>query len=695
MKLDTYEIAVENDGSLTLSGENRRKNGQARRWKIARTLPQLDGEAIEPVRFEVHTRTDDEIAIDYDTHRGTVHLTIQRLDGRTCLWKMTVRGFPDGMTWQQASPFWSSSLHGFDAAYRSGRYGWEQAEIHPLGGSAIWKSDSLLGLSAGHWLLIGFVTHTNCFTHFDYAADNAPLDWVRAACEWENAGTRQPASQLATEEMVIIENPYLEGALARWADITAGKMNARVRPENVIAFDSWYRDFDHGTHQRCIDVLLAMAGERDLLPFTHFIIGMGWHANLGDWLDPNPAYGAPVVQTIAEIRRAGLKPGLWFAPFMIGNRSSVFAAHPDWVARKADGLPHAVCSSYGEPRLWFGNEEIYAADPTDPGFLDYIGRCVRTFREEWGVDLLRLDFCHYGCLQDSIYGRAGITHAQAYRRALNVIREAFGEGFILACSAPLNASVGLIDGCRVNAETGPEWRGWYDSASAMSDALARAHLHRRFWLNDAGAAVVRDYFSRLDPDEVRSRGLLQSVTAGVFSTGDDLRLLSPDRRDLLRFLMPIQGSPCEIIEHDLHQVAVLRKTTLIGSQAFVMLAAVNLTDDERAVEIDLVRHGLTRTYHVFDLWEQVYAGRLRGTVRTVLTAHGSALFALTESMGAAAEVVCSSSHVTGAEDIDAIVYTDDSIQITPRRAECRAVIFAAEGIDAPDGLTLRDCGRGA
>ena len=733
MRFETYEIAIESNGTITISSIQQRLRMRGREWKLAHVLPQIDGSPIEYLGFTVRESTDDALHVDYDTPNGLVNLDVRKLDPVTASWKMKIGQFPHGASWRHTGPFSAHSIHGFDTAYHSGRFGWEPAGIHTLGGTAAWHSDYVLGLLADAWLVLGFVTHRNSFTRFEYAAGltphspspslergrggegKAPLDRLTACCECEGVHVKDSMRAIAAEEMIITQGRTLDDALSHWADITASRMGARVRPlrshasDCVIAYDSWYQDYQYGSHARCISALKSLKSERRELPFTHFIIGMGYHANLGDWLDPNPAYGPPVTETIAAIKDAGLKPGIWFAPFMVGNRSKLNAAHPDWLARRHNGLPYDVCSSYGEPRLWFGNEEIYAADPTNPEFINHVGHCARVFREEWGVDLLKLDFCHYACMPDSVFGSEAIgeaapamTHAQAYRLAMRAIRDAFGDGFILASSAPLCTSIGLVDGCRVNGEVGPEWVNWYNSTRSMRAALLRAFMHRRFWLNDGGPVTARDFFSHLDPNEARTRGLVQSVTGAVFTTGDDVGRLSAnefshrDRHELLRFLLPIHGTASVASDLGPQQWTVLLKSTVIGEQAFSMLAIVNLGEDESTVELDLRAHGLTgSSYHVFDLWRQTYLGRKHGVLKAVVPVHGSVLYSVSEACGEAAEVVCAADHVTGAESIGAITCDESSIEIVPLRTPCRAIIFAPDGIDAPEGVFVRDLGDGA
>ena len=85
-----------------------------------------------------------------------------------------------------------------------------------------------------------------------------------------------------------------------------------------------------------------------------------------------------------EIRDAGFIPGLWIAPHLVGNRSRLFAEHPDWVVRdRRSGGPLAAMRFYGEFRWHKRSEEYYILDVTHPDAAAYIAGVFRTWRRAW------------------------------------------------------------------------------------------------------------------------------------------------------------------------------------------------------------------------------------------------------------------------------------------------------------------------
>ena len=86
---------------------------------------------------------------------------------------------------------------------------------------------------------------------------------------------------------------------------------------------------------------------------------------------------------------------------MVGNRSRLFAEHPDWVVKdRRTGAPLAPMTFYGEFRWHKRSEEYYVLDVTHPEAEAYIREVFRTWARDWGCAYFKTDFMHLG----SIYG---------------------------------------------------------------------------------------------------------------------------------------------------------------------------------------------------------------------------------------------------------------------------------------------------
>ena len=57
------------------------------------------------------------------------------------------------------------------------------------------------------------------------------------------------------------------------------------------------------------------------MPLDIFQIDDGFTPEMGDWLDVKPQFPRGMAPLLADIAAAGFRPGLWIAPFLVGNRS--------------------------------------------------------------------------------------------------------------------------------------------------------------------------------------------------------------------------------------------------------------------------------------------------------------------------------------------------------------------------------------
>ena len=56
-------------------------------------------------------------------------------------------------------------------------------------------------------------------------------------------------------------------------------------------------------------------------PFDIFLVDDGFTPEMGDWLETKPQFPNGITPVLGAARSAGFTPGLWIAPFMVGNRS--------------------------------------------------------------------------------------------------------------------------------------------------------------------------------------------------------------------------------------------------------------------------------------------------------------------------------------------------------------------------------------
>src|SRR5690606_19053569 len=119
-------------------------------------------------------------------------------------------------------------------------------------------------------------------------------------------------------------------------------------------------------------------------------------------------------------------PGLWIAPFLVGNRSRLYQQHPDWVLKDREtGGPLVHYRFYEEFRWHKRSEEYYVLDATHPDAFEYLRRVFRTWRQEGGCEYFKTDFMYAGSEygpQRAVYHTPGLTRIEVWRRVAEMIR---------------------------------------------------------------------------------------------------------------------------------------------------------------------------------------------------------------------------------------------------------------------------------
>jgi len=327
--------------------------------------------------------------------------------------------------------------------------------------------------------------------------------------------------------------------LAGWAARAGAFGGARVGAPYQVGWCSWYHYF----HDITEDALRANLARAAAWPFDVFQLDDGFQSAIGDWLTTNDKFPSELDAIAASIAAAGRTPGLWIAPFIVAPDSRVATEHPDWLARYADGSP---LFGMVNPEWGGGLDGLqYALDTTHPAVLTHLEHVARTLVDA-GFPYLKLDFT-FAPSFDGVWADPSRTPAQRVRAGYEAIRRGAGDDtFILGCGVPLSHVVGLVDGNRIGPDVAPSWAieagydflpGYTDcqpaTLHAFRNTLARAHQHRRLWLNDPDCLMLRQAETRLSPAAARTWAETVAVSGGMALVSDDLALLDDDARRLL------------------------------------------------------------------------------------------------------------------------------------------------------------------
>jgi alpha-galactosidase len=329
-------------------------------------------------------------------------------------------------------------------------------------------------------------------------------------------------------------------ALDDWARRAGAGAGARTAAAYQVGWCSWYHYF-HDVSEEVLRANLALAGD---WPFDVFQLDDGFQSAIGDWLTTNDRFPTDLDGLAGAIAGAGRVPGIWIAPFLVAPDSAVARAHPDWIARRPDGVE--LLPGMFNP-AWGGGLDgiMWTLDTTHPEVLDHLEHVARSLRQA-GFPYLKLDFT-YAPSFDGVFHDPSRTPAERVRAGYDAVRRGAGDdAFLLGCGAPLSHVVGVVDGNRIGSDVAPSWTlppdhqgipGYQDgepaTLHAFRNTLARSFLHRRLWLNDPDCLMLRTEDTALTPEAMRTWAHAVAVSGGMALVSDDLALLGPEARRLL------------------------------------------------------------------------------------------------------------------------------------------------------------------
>ncbi len=440
---------------------------------------------------------------------------------------------------------------------RSGYFSWDGSyyvpvEELPVGGAIQgYAVTQLLPFNETGSVVIGFDKH-DTFQQMITLTRGEQGFALRFETLWDRR--ERGDHRLLSEWLVILERDAVENALREWAQLVAHAMNARTNTPPISGWCSWYNLYANINEEIILQHLQATREivQRENLPMQVFQIDDGFTPEMGDWLDVKPQFPRGIKPLLDEFRAAGFTPGLWIAPFMVGNRSRLYADHPDWVVKdRATGQPIAHMKFYSEFRWHKRSEEYYILDTTHPDAFAYLREVFRVWRHEWGCEYFKTDFMHFGSeygADRAVWHRPGMTRIEIWRRTVEMIREEIGDALWLGCGCPLWASVGVVDAMRIGRDVGVEWSAnsatLQTAQSLLRDQTTRNFGNRILWQADPDCILLRDRYHNLTDTEARSLALYAGMSAGLRVTSDHLGELSAGRLMLWKEILSWEDGVC-------------------------------------------------------------------------------------------------------------------------------------------------------
>lgn len=318
-------------------------------------------------------------------------------------------------------------------------------------------------------------------------------------------------------ELSAFELYFAEGTEAEVFDGWFSAMGIKPRTNKPIAgYSSWYNRYQNITEETVISDLEgcgSVFSEGDL-----FQVDDGWERYVGDWTEPDAAKFPSGMKSVADkIHDSGFLAGLWLAPFVCEEKSDVFRSHPDWLF-KAEGKPWKCGGN------WSG---FYALDIDVPAVRDYLKSVFDKVLNNWGFDLVKLDFL-YGA---AAFGTKSESRGGRMIRAMELLRQWCGDKLILGCGVPVMPAFGIADYCRVSCDVGLDWddrrvmrllhRERVSTKQAIGNTVFRRQLNGRAYLSDPDVFFLREENLSLTPAQKDKLARVNALLGGVLLTSDD------------------------------------------------------------------------------------------------------------------------------------------------------------------------------
>lgn len=343
-------------------------------------------------------------------------------------------------------------------------------------------------------------------------------------------------ASISSERLLFTAGSDYHAELENYGAAIRELHHSRIAEHNLLGWWSWTAFYMKITEGNTFTNALWQAEHLKSLGYNLFHFDFGYGFARSDYAIPNASKFPHGMRAVTDhIRELGLTIGIWTAPFEVGERSSVYEQHKDWLVHNVKGEPIPITTDEEVP-----TERLFVLDSTHPAAQEFMRQTYRTLVREWGVKYIKLDFMDNTAIEGN-YFRPNTTALEAQRIGLQVIRDAVGPDVLLdKDGSPMLTPVGIVDEGRTSQDTGHTFERSKEAAPGIA---ARYYMHRNFYIEDPDAFTVsrqlleeRKIEAPLTLDEARVSIALAAVSGGMFEIGDDLPTLGkdPDRVKLLK-----------------------------------------------------------------------------------------------------------------------------------------------------------------
>jgi len=225
-----------------------------------------------------------------------------------------------------------------------------------------------------------------------HAADDYPFrKWLAPGMDWTSPcafvspyfNTSNPAEILNTTisdyvrknmGIRLAKMPHIPTSVYNtWAPFRGDMTTASVIDVAQKAADCGFKYFVMDAGWNTIDGNPTMTGDKDL----------DWILNLGDWKEDLSKFPNGLKEVFDEVKRLGMKSGLWISVATATKNAKVYRDHPDWFVKDENGNPAFLHDESGNPN------QVTAC--LGSGYFGYIKESILGLVNKHGLKYVKLD----------------------------------------------------------------------------------------------------------------------------------------------------------------------------------------------------------------------------------------------------------------------------------------------------------------
>ena len=354
----------------------------------------------------------------------------------------------------------------------------------------------------------------------------------------------------------LIDFVHLNGGYDEVFDKWFEMMNIQCRQtEKKCGYTTWYNYYgnvDENIVKRDLKALSALPEKVDI-----FQIDDGYQRCIGEWLHHDEKKFPSGMKKLAdEIHNNDMLAGLWLAPFAATKNSFIYKEHKDWLVHYDNGKLYPAGANWGG---------FYAIDFYNQDAAKYIRKVFDTILNDWGYDMVKLDFLYAAC----IVPMHNKSRGQIMCEAMDFIRDCVGDKLILGCGVPLMPSFGKVDFCRVGADVALEWkynpygiREDVSTPNTINCSIFRRGLNGRAFMNDPDVFLLRDNNIKMSFEQRKLVAEMNSVFGSLLFVSDNVSQYS--REQLEVFLDTIHKRDVKILKAGICKNDIIRVEYLLN-----------------------------------------------------------------------------------------------------------------------------------